>query len=77
MAGRQACYVRTKSRSVDMDLETKPDDYSLEIGDGREVKVEVVQSVQPRSPETHLTSVCVLHSEGEEGRLSVGASGFA
>ena len=39
MAGRQACFVRTKSRSVDMKLETKPDDYSLEIGDGGGVRV--------------------------------------
>ena len=51
LAGRQACHVRTKSQSVDMELETKPDDYSLEIGDGHEVKVEV-QSAQPRSPAT-------------------------
>ena len=36
---------------MDMELETKPDDYSLEIGDGHEVKVEV-QSAQPRSPAT-------------------------
>ena len=31
--------VRTGSQSVDMDLDTKPDDYSLEIGDGGGVRV--------------------------------------
>ena len=32
-------HVRTGSQSVDMDLDTKPDDYSLEIGDGGGVRV--------------------------------------
>ena len=79
VTGIEACHVRTKSRSVDMELETKPDDSSLEIGDGGELKTirpaKITGNLNERI--SHQQSLILYTGGEEEGRLSAWASGFA
>ena len=79
VTGIEGCHVRTKSRSVDMELETKPDDYSLEIGDGGELKTIIPAKITGNLSEriSHQQQSMILYSDGKEGRLSAWASGFA
>ena len=77
-AGRQACHVRIKSQSVDMELETKPDDYSLEIGDGHGVKADLWFNRSSQDDRRKRISVSLKYCTVRgRGRLSARASGFA
>ena len=62
-----------------MELETKPDDYSLEIGDGGELKTIIPAKITGNLSEriSHQQQSMILYSDGKEGRLSAWASGFA